>query len=1068
MAGSRLTHVTPLLALVLVIFAGAHAGGAADSNTAGTAGAGAAGMAATTDASFEPFQGASALSFAGQLGGGSLAVEATENAAYVGAGPGVHVLDTAALGAPRVLGRSEPFGDTVYDLALAGDRLLAAAGADGLRVLEASDTATLATRSVITMSTPAKGVAVSGDRAFVVAPGSGLTELSLAGGSVTRTADWAAPYLSGPVDASSTGLVFALSYLAAGTGAQGAVVIDARSGVSITIGASFGAPVRALDYDDCTNHLALATNDGIDLYDLSSTNQPARLGEWRGGVATAVRLTCDRAYVATTAGGILLDVSDPATPIEIAPLRLAGWASGLAVAGSRLVAAVNRGALDADDAYELGGGLDVIELSGAAPARRSLYEIPSGQLRDIDVSGATVLATEGDPAILLPGRAWSFDVSDPSRPVPSGSADLEGEPYRAGAKPPFGFFTSSEGFLVTTTGPDGRLRAFKRSVGIDLGDADLAISAARMYAVGGPEDFAVYDVGYPPDVAKVALELIPNMRGATSIEVENGRAYAAGEEGVFVLDVREPSKPRSLARLHRSGPATDIAAFGGFALAADRLDGLRIIDATDVADIGEVSHRAGPSMVAVAATGGVAYSLDLAGTVQLLDLSDPLQPVVAGSADAPALARTADGSAAPVLGADMAAVADVVLVAHPARGLMSYRAAGHVGPTPTPVADPDLVYLPAVSKKSAVSPARFNLLEIGKREGFNTSTWGLDVVGDFAYLGRQDGSVYKISVVNVRDPAAPVEVGLSEVLGGRPVRLVFRGGFVYAVTETAGLQVVDARDPALLAIVGRLATTREFTQIALSGDGSTAYVIESRTLGGPSDLVVVDLRVAQTPLELGRVTVTADDRVSGIAILAPTDEGGGHLREFAHVSLAAAGVAVVDVHDPAAPVVLDAAACTTPGGGCSFQLGGAMEPTVARNAWPSMRNLVALVNRGSETTPGGLWMLDSTEARAITEVGSLVSIDWPEVQGAHQISWLGSRLVAVTEDDVRLYDVSDPLWPHILAEMKDQYSDIWEVVLTESRVYFSDTHKGLVMMALIPDRAGTLPNAARGYAPDAR
>jgi hypothetical protein len=141
-----------------------------------------------------------------------------------------------------------------------------------------------------------------------------------------------------------------------------------------------------------------------------------------------------------------------------------------------------------------------------------------------------------------------------------------------------------------------------------------------------------------------------------------------------------------------------------------------------------------------------------------------------------------------------------------------------------------------------------------------------------------------------------------------------------------------------------------------------------------------------------------------------------------------------------------------------FPLPGAEEPAVTdARAGPSKRNMIAVVNRGTASTPGGLWLLSAVQPRMLEEAGSLVSLDWPEVQGARQLSWAGDRLVAASQDDLRLFDMADFRWPRTAAAIFDQYSDIWEVVLTDRHVYFTDGSKGLVVVALNPDRPVVVP-----------
>jgi hypothetical protein len=185
-------------------------------------------------------------------------------------------------------------------------------------------------------------------------------------------------------------------------------------------------------------------------------------------------------------------------------------------------------------------------------------------------------------------------------------------------------------------------------------------------------------------------------------------------------------------------------------------------------------------------------------------------------------------------------------------------------------------------------------------------------------------------------------------------------------------------------------------------------------------------------VERGRVLVASEGQATGLAVLGSQ----------AHVTLPDSGTAVVDISNPDAPELA-----------ARFDLRGAQEPAaIGGAAGPSLAQTVALVNIGSEALPGGAWMLDASDRRAVDEMGSLVSIDWPEVQGARQLSWDRLRMVAATQDDLRVFDVSNPRGPRVLTDLTDRFNDIWEVVLAGGRIYLTDGVRGLVVLELVPAR----------------
>jgi hypothetical protein len=365
--------------------------------------------------------------------------------------------------------------------------------------------------------------------------------------------------------------------------------------------------------------------------------------------------------------------------------------------------------------------------------------------------------------------------------------------------------------------------------------------------------------------------------------------------------------------------------------------------------------------------------------------------------------------------------------------LLVYRLGGSAVPTPTPIIDPPPpVYLPATSKSAAPSPARISMVEVATYGPLNTRSWALDVdlEARLAYVGREAANPH-VAVMDVANPAEPAELGRSPSLAGRPERLAARDGFAYAALGAGGVAIIDARDPRQPTVAATIASSREVSQVAVAPDGRTLYVVETRSAGGETVLLVYDVTDKGAPVERGRVTAIADETATGIVVSGDTAflTGPG-------------GLVAVDVGNPIEPEVLG-----------SMALAGAAEPDVTDGrAGSSKRDMVAVVNRGGGSMPGGLWLIDAAEPRAMVEAGSLVSLDWPEVEGARQVSWSADRVLMASQDDLRIIDATDFRGPRNAAEMMDRYADLWDVVLGDRYVFFTDGSKGLVIVQLVADR----------------
>ena len=162
--------------------------------------------------------------------------------------------------------------------------------------------------------------------------------------------------------------------------------------------------------------------------------------------------------------------------------------------------------------------------------------------------------------------------------------------------------------------------------------------------------------------------------------------------------------------------------------------------------------------------------------------------------------------------------------------------------------------------KSSPQAARFGLELIGQIGGPVIAS---TVVGNYAYAINNAG----LRVIDVTDPAAPVEVGFCGYPGVGSARAVAAAGhYVYVAyysyvndDESSGLlQVIDVANPAAPTEVGRYRTAKwvEIWDVAVSG--SYAYIADD------VGLRVIDVTNPQSPTEAGHLNLwwTGDDQSS--------------------------------------------------------------------------------------------------------------------------------------------------------------------------------------------------------------
>ncbi len=506
---------------------------------------------------------------------------------------------------------------------------------------------------------------------------------------------------------------------------------------------------------------------------------------------TGIALSGDLAIVAaSTAGLVVVDLSDPGSPQETGAVA-GGW-SALDVAligGYAYVAA-------GDD------GLRVVDLSDPTHP----VEVMSTPRFAVDV------AVAGSVACVFGGGLDVFDAGDPSFPLHVGNLALPGSEQVGG----------------------------------------LAMDGTRAYiAQRETARLDVVDVSDPTQPSLVATSG-PTFadRQLFDLVVEGSTAWLTrGVDGVVKLDVSDPAAPTILAELDTPGAAVAIAAAGATAYVADSSAGLRVLDlpsggiATEIHAIDDT-----PGAVdAVTFADGFAYLVSANG-IEVLDVADPAEPVLAGSWQRPQPMRfgtnaveVADGyayvaSASGVLVVDVRQLAGIGEVAQigsvrgsdiSVDGPMLVAAGGRVEIDPDRILAVVDIGDPAnsavawswqpLSHSIDVAARLQGTLMLSLRSSYG---WGglviddvtipsapallsstplssahraIDVDSTYAYVF--DPEAEELEVIDFADPVAPTVVGSSPVPGGRLGRDLEADGPNLVVSGGSRILLFDVSRP---------------------------------------------------------------------------------------------------------------------------------------------------------------------------------------------------------------------------------------------------------------------------------
>lgn len=499
---------------------------------------------------------------------------------------------------------------------------------------------------------------------------------------------------------------------------------------------------------------------------------------------------------------------------------------------------------------------------------------------------------------------------------------------------------------------------------------DVAFAGALAFIAAGRDGLHILDTVHE----KAPPARLPLAAPVSLIRVDGGTALLAGERDLFVVDIRDPAKPRLRAR-HRLAHAPDDLILDGaraWLLAGRELERIDLSGAkpavTARATLAARGHGLAATETRVFVAAGEAGVL-------VLDARDPALSAPGLRTTGPALdvalsgghLFVADGAAGVVafdLGDDAAAP----------RWLGSFRripALEHIAVAGTralatgvdgglyllDVGRPNFpslqsVLLPPGRRVSAhLDAARAGVLSDGRLSVFDLGPQtprlgneGLDF-GQGVNLGGQrrvfiaDGIAYVadwfsgLHLYDLRDPGHPALLS-SFHTDGSSKGVVVRAGVAYVADDDHGLQILDVRDPRRPERIAELPTPGlAYTPVL---DGDLLYLASHR--GG---FVVADVSDPHAPRTLAEVDTpgkawslrvrdgvlyVADDD-SGLLVFdvrdprAPREIGrfdpGGAAEEVlldgdrAYVAFFDRGVYILDISDPARPVALGHVA--TPG-----------------------------------------------------------------------------------------------------------------------------------------------------------
>ena len=312
--------------------------------------------------------------------------------------------------------------------------------------------------------------------------------------------------------------------------------------------------------------------------------------------------------------------------------------------------------------------------------------------------------------------------------------------------------------------------------------------------------------------------------------IQNGVAYLpAGEQGLFLVDVKNPSSPKLVKQLDSLGYVYDVTVSGKTAFVVNETEGLTLVDVSNPAQAKTLSTFTDSlsNLQQVAVVGNTAYLADWEKGLLTVDVSNLYTPQLLG----------------------------VLAISH-AKNIVLARN------NTLALIVSDSTELVIVDIKNTASPKKLGSIKLGN------DVHEISVVDDnvIAVAAGLEG----LKIVNISEPSAPKLVGNLSLNVANAVTTLDKQHVALA-NDVKGLVVVDVSNPAAPKITDTVANTfGAATEITL--DGSNIYLVNNsadksnlQILSAPASTPSVNPPISKTPiytLSVDKKTVNEGDTVT--------------------------------------------------------------------------------------------------------------------------------------------------------------------------------------------------------------
>jgi hypothetical protein len=546
---------------------------------------------------------------------GAVALDAGRSLAFFGSGGVVVTVDVTNPTDPALVSDAIQTRGVVADLAfdVATNRLYVAAGEGGLEIWNVQVPGSPQKLGALGLTyfgvdVPSIGVVVSGSFAYVSASFGYLHRIDVADPANPIDVGF---YGQGGNPSAGVFLVDGQVYL----GGHRLTRFQIQPNGSLVV--SGQNPYTSAGTVFASGNHAYGTNNGdVLVFDTIQSTLPV-IGSHTFANARDVFVSGSTAYVADATGGIrVLDVKNPANPVEVGADSTLGTVNVLAAGGYLYATGSNR--------------FRVLDISiPTAPTEVGFRETES-LAYDADVEGGYAYVADSGAGFYV------LDVSNPANPVRVGHADVPGVALDVDLSGSHAYVACQySGLRVFDIQDPANPTAVGAQATPDYARG-VFVHGSIAYVADLTAGLRVIDVSNPAVPAELGAAALPAF--SNHVYVQGSFAYVAnGSSGLSVVDVSNPAAPVQVNSVSSSNYMVDVFVQGNTAYIADFNGGLRILSLSNPANPVEVGTYAPPGLTAggVFVSGNFAYVMDAGEDLRVVDVTNPASPVEVAFHDTP-------------------------------------------------------------------------------------------------------------------------------------------------------------------------------------------------------------------------------------------------------------------------------------------------------------------------------------------------------------------------------------------------------------------------------------------------